>query len=209
MVITYYGKAFIRLQFGDMVVALNPIAKRSEVKSARFGADIALISLRQPEFAGAEALNFGSKEPVVFDGPGEYELSDVFIKGYLSVGPVGKINTIYTIVLEGMKICHLGVLAENNLEPDVVEEISGANILFVPIGDEGTMAPGPAAKLASSLIPNIIIPVLDGAGKEADVRLAEFLKETGEAGIKRSDKLSLKKKDLEGKEAEVIPLEIT
>ncbi len=205
MVITYYGKAFVRLQFGDMVVAINPIDKEAKAKNSRFGADIALISLLSPEFNGIASLAYGSKEPTAFNGPGEYELADVFIKGYPSVGPKDKINTIYTVVLEGMKICHLGALTKNDLDPETVEEISGANILFVPLGDEDTMAPAAAAKLASSLIPNIVIPVLFGADDKAGP-LREFLKEMGADQVEMVDKLSLKKKDLEEKEAEVVPL---
>ena len=106
MVITYYGKGFVRLQFGDMVVAINPSSKNADAKSSRFGADIVLSSLRAPAFSGFENMTGGSKEPFAIDGAGEYELSDVFIRGYESVGPEAKINTVYTVILEGMKIVH-------------------------------------------------------------------------------------------------------
>src|SRR5690606_37294762 len=141
MIITYYGKAFVKLQFGDMVVALNPIGKDSKAKSTRFGANIGLASLLTADFSGFESLNGGSKDLFTIDGPGEYELSDVFIKGYLSAGPADHLNTIYTVLLEGIKICHLGALALNDLPGDVVEEISGCDILFVPVGENDTLSP--------------------------------------------------------------------
>ena len=205
MIITYYGKAFVKLQFGDMTVAINPISKKVEGKSPRFGADIALSSLQVPEFSGTDLLVSSSKEPFIIDGPGEYELSDVFIKGYPSPGPDGRVNTIYMVQIEGMKICHLGGLAENNLADSILEEISGADVLFVPLGEQETVSAKLAAKLGSSLIPKIIIPVLYGE-KETTGALIEFLKEIGGNKPKSIDKLSLKKKDLENKEGEVVVL---
>lgn len=207
MVITYYGKGFVRLSFGDMVVAINPISKSADAKSSRFGADIVLSSLCTPVFTGFENMTGGSKEPFIIAGAGEYELSDVFIKGYEAVGPAGKINTVYTIVLEGMKIVHLGALAEANLTDEVVEEVTGADILFVPAGDEGSLEAKEAGKLASSLIPKIVIPVLYGEEKKSS-NLNIFAKEVGGSDVKSIDKLSLKKKDLELKEGELVILEV-
>ncbi len=210
MVITYYGKAFVRLSFGDLVVAVNPIGKEAELKSARFGADITLSSLNHPAFDGTGELLAGGKEPFEITGAGEYELSGVFIRGYESKGPQEKINIIYTILLEGMKIVHLGALAENSLLPSVEEDIAGADILFVPVGDEATISPNVAAKLASSLIPKLIIPILYGEDEKSNF-LSSFLKEIGGNGKKAEAllKLAIKKKDLEGKEAEVAVLKMS
>ncbi len=205
MVITYYGKAFVKLQFGDMVVAFNPIGKNSKAKSSRFGANIGLSSLRNDDFDGFDLLNGGNKDLFAIDGPGEYELSDVFIKGYASKGSEDKINTIYTVLLEGMKVCHLGALAFNDLPAEIVEDISGSDILFTPVGENETMSPKDSAKLASSLLPKIIIPVLYGDSKSS--ALKDFLKEIGAPGEKTVDKLSLKKKDLEGRQGDVVVLE--
>lgn len=205
MVITYYGKAFAKLQFGDMVVALNPIGKKSKAKSSRFGANIGLSSLRDDDFDGFDFLNGGNKDLFAIDGPGEYELSDVFIKGYVSRGPEDKLNTIYTVLLEGMRVCHLGALAFNDLPAETVEDISGSDILFTPVGENETLSPKDSAKLASSLLPKIIIPVLYGDSKSS--ALKDFLKEIGAPGEKAVDKLSLKKKDLEGRQGDVVVLE--
>ncbi|MDQ5958120.1 MAG: hypothetical protein QG665_470 [Patescibacteria group bacterium] len=205
MVITYLGTGFIKVTFGDTVIALNPVSKGTNGKTARFGADIAMVSAPLPAFAGVEGLTGGGKEPFIVDGPGEYEYSDIFIRGYQSSGPEGTINTIYSFILEGMRIVSLGVLASSDLAPEVIEDISGADILFAPAGDEGSMSGRLAGKLASSLDPKIIIPVLHGGAKSDGLK--EFLDEAGEPAGGVQDKLSIKKKDLEGKEAEVVVLE--
>ncbi|OHA59901.1 MAG: hypothetical protein A2589_02570 [Candidatus Vogelbacteria bacterium RIFOXYD1_FULL_46_19] len=207
MVITYYGLACLKVSFGDTVVAVNPIGKGHDVKSARFGADVALISVPTEGFNGQEAVAFGSKEPFVIDGPGEYEYSGIFIKGYESVGPQDQVNTIYSFLLEGIRVVHLGALAVATLPPDVLEEISGADIVVAPAGAEGSLPAKAAAKLAASLESKIIIPVLFGDSKSG--LLSEFLAEAGAAARTPIDKLSVKKKDLEGQEAEIVVLQTT
>ncbi len=59
MIITYHGGEFFKVQFGDTVLAFNPISKDSKLKSSRFGADIALVSLNHPDMNGVESRVFG------------------------------------------------------------------------------------------------------------------------------------------------------
>src|SRR3989338_8117831 len=84
MIITYHGADFFKVSFGDMTIAVNPISKDSKFKNTRFGSDITLVSINSAEHNGAETTSRGDKEPFLIDGPGEYEVSGVFIKGFLS-----------------------------------------------------------------------------------------------------------------------------
>ena len=205
MVITHHGLACVRLQFGDMVIAGNPIGKNGKIKSPRFGADIVFSSLNDEAFNGFDCVTTGSKDPFTVNGPGEYEFSGIFIKGFPSSGPNNKINTIYTFNFEDMRVCHLGALAQNDSPADTLEEISAVHILFAPIGDLGSMEPAQTAKLVSSLEPAIVIPILTGNGSKDYLPL--FLKDMGSDKVTPLEKLSLKKKDLENKQAEVILLD--
>ncbi len=205
MVISYFGGAFIKATFGDTVIAIDPIGKSVSGKAARFGADLAFVSCPAPLFNGVEGLTGGSKEPFIIDGPGEYEYSGIFAKGYESAGPDGLVNTIYTFVLEGIRVVHLGALANTSVAPEVLEDISGADIMIVPAGDGGTISARASAKFAASLEPKIIIPVLYG-DFNSDL-MKEFLSEVGETKVDPQEKLSIKKKDFEGKEAELVVLQ--
>src|SRR5258708_39937170 len=80
MVITYFGHEFFKIQLGDLTLAINPISKDSKLKGARFGADIALISTNDPDGNGVDQVAFGERQPFVIEGPGEYEVKNVFIK---------------------------------------------------------------------------------------------------------------------------------
>jgi len=208
MIITYLGGEFIKVQFGDTILAFNPISKDSSLKSSKFGADIVLSSLNHSDMNGVEQVTFGEKKPFVLTGPGEYEVKDVFIKGLMSESNYGgekRINTVYSVSLEGMNICFLGAICTPELPKDTDEAIDGVDILFVPIGGEGVLSPSEAYKLAVGIEPKIIIPIHYGNIGIKDA-LKSFLKEAGE-NPKPEAKLTLKKKDLEGKEAEVVILD--
>src|SRR3989344_4057901 len=188
MIVTYQGAGAFKISQGDLTLALNPQAKIS--------ADVTLFTTnKSPAYAEASA----GKAGFVIDGPGEYEIKDIFIKGFLSEGIEKKVNTIYLITFEGMKLCFLGTLANPALSVETLEAIEDIDILFTPIG-QGTLDPASAYKLAVSLEPSVIIPMY--YTKEV---LAQFTKEGG-AKVEPLDKFVVKKKDLEGKEAEIVVL---
>lgn len=206
MIINYFGGAFVKIQFGDTVLAFNPISKDSELKSARFGADIVLSNLNHPDMNGFDQVAFGDKNPFIISGPGEYEVKEVFIQGWISESKYkGEklINTLYSVNLENMNICFLGAINNEELPTEADEEIKAVDILFVPIGGEGVLDPVKAYKLAVSIEPKIVIPILYDQKKDS---LKLFLKEAGE-NPKPESKLTIKRKDLEGKEAEVVILD--
>ena len=116
-----------------------------------------------------------------------------------------RINTVYAVALEGMNLCFLGALSFPELPADLKEELDEIDILFVPIGGDGVLAPAAANKLAVALEPHLVIPIhFEGMGSAGVLK--QFLKEAGEEKSAPQDKLTLKKKDLEGKEGEVIVL---
>lgn len=207
MIITYYGVEFFKLQFGDTIIGINPVAKDSKHKSGRFASEIALVSNKHKDFSGTENLAFADKTPFVIDGPGEYEIKGVSIRGFLSKADYEgdyKLNTVYLISLEDMKLCHLGALSDGDLTSELKEQLEGIDILFVPVGGKGLLSPERAYKLCVELEPKIIIPMY--YGDDAEKALKIFLKEGGAEAAKPIDKLTLKRKDLEGKEGEIVVL---
>ena len=194
MIISYQGLDSFKISQGNLGIAVNPRSKTS--------ADITLFS-NEKSPAYAEAL--AGKAGFVIDGPGEYEIKDVFIKGFLSEGPStssgqARLNTIYLISLEGMKLCFLGALANPEIKTETLEALEDIDILFTPAGGDNTIDAAKAYKLAVSLEPSVVIPMNYGK-KELD----QFIKEGGEKA-EPIDKLVVKKKDLEGKESEIIIL---
>ncbi len=208
MIITYLGAEFVKVQFGNTTIAMNPVSKDSSLKTSKFGADIVLSSIDHEDMNGVDQLSFGEKKPFVIRGPGEYEVGGVFIKGLYSKSTYGgedRINTVFTVSLEGMNICYLGAVNTPELPAETDEAIDDVDILFVPIGGDGVLNPEQAYKLAVSIGPKIMIPIHYGDIGSKDA-LKAFLKESGESP-KAEPKLTLKKKDLDGKDAEVVVLQ--
>ena len=95
----------------------------------------------------------------------------------------------------------LGALGSAEIPSETKAGIDDVDILFVPIGGNGILNPTEAYKFAVSLEPSIIIPM-----NYDEKSLKAFLKEGGEEGVKAIEKLTIKKKDLEGKEGEIVVL---
>ncbi len=209
MVISYLGAEAFKIQFGDITIAYNPVSKDSKLKSTSFGSDIVLVSTNHEDMNGTENAARGDKLPFIINGPGEYEIKGVFVHGFPSVSKYGgkeKINTIYTVSLENMNLCFLGALGSTDISNEVLEELQEIDILFVPIGGGDVLSPAEAYKLAVSLEPKIIVPMHYGPEMSvtAGAAIKTFLKEGGEESADKHDKLTVKKKDLEGKEGDIV-----
>lgn len=204
MVIQYYGLESFKVQFGSTTLAFNPVSKQSKHKSVSYGADIALISLNHPDMNGVETVARGDKEPFIVSGPGEYEVGGVTVRGFPSVshyGGRGNINTVYLVALEGMQLCFLGALGERELPAAIAEELDEIDLLFVPIGGDGVLDAKAAHKLGVKLEANLVIPM-----HYTDASLKAFLKEEGESNGAPVEKLTVKHKDVLGREGDIMVL---
>jgi L-ascorbate metabolism protein UlaG (beta-lactamase superfamily) len=198
MIITYFGKQFFKIQQGDTVVAINPISKDSKnFNKTKFGSNVVISTTNHPDFNGIESASFGDATPFVINGPGEYEVGDVFVRGFISSAEIDKkkyINTIYLIKIEDINICFLGPLdSKDSLSKDLGEEIDEPDIIFVPINGESTIDAVTAVKIANSFNAKMVIPMDYDAGN-----IKTFIKETSSEDVKPAEKLTLKKKDFTG-----------
>jgi len=209
MVINYYGVECFKVSFGDTTLAFNPISKKSKQKAVSFGADVALVSLNHPDMNGVDQVTRGDKDPFVISGAGEYEVKDVVVRGVATESEYGgkkSINTVYLVTLEGMNLCFLGALSKKELPSALKEVIETVDILFLPIGGDGVLTAKEAHELSVHLEPSIVIPMHYGDVGEKDA-LKVFLKEEGDNKSEKLDKLSIKRKDLEGKEGAIVILQ--
>ena len=208
MIITYHGAEFFKVSFGDLTLAFNPISKNSKLKQTRFGADIAFVTAEHPDFTGIDQVSHGEKEPFVIRGPGEYEVRDVVIKGFQTTTEYGgteRINTAYLITFDKMLLLFLGALSTKELPKGLQESLDKIDILFIPIGGDGVLSPQKAYELAISIEPKIIIPIHHTDVGEPNA-LKLFLKEEGTSsdGPKPVSKLTVKNKDIEEKQNEIV-----
>ena len=206
MIITYLGKQFFKIQQGNLVVAFNPVSKdsKNDFKGARFGSDIALSTINHPDYNGFDMVTHGDNIPFEVNGPGDYEIKDVFIKGIMTEATFSEkkyINTIYSLSIDNISICFLGCVSNSKLNAETRGAIGDPDILFVPIGNKDLLDPAEAYKLAVSLEPKIIIPM-----DYDEKTLKAFLKEGGQDKVESIDKLTIKMKDIIGREGEIVVL---
>ena len=196
----------MKVTAGDTTLVFGPVSKKSKsLKPTNFGADVAFVSLNHPDMNGSGEAGRGDKQPFVISGPGEYELMGVTAAGFPSKSTYGgeeRINTVYAVTFDGLSLYYMGALSEMTL-PEELLEMESPDILIIPIGGEGVLAPSDAQKLAVKLEAKIVIPI-----HYDDKSLKTFLKESGSEGTKAEEKFTVKPKDVVGKENEVVLLSV-
>lgn len=209
MVITYHSGEFIKASFGDTVLAFNPVSKDSKLKPTKFGADVVIVTTDHPDTNGVDQVSHGARQPFVVDGPGEYEIKGVLIKGYATTTSYGgqkRSNTVYLVKMEGILLLFLGATDVRELPQELRQQIEGVDILFVPVGGEGVLSHSEAWELVVSLEPHVTVPIhYDAIGKKGS--LEAFLKEADKHNGKPVDKLVVRRKDVEALENEVVVLD--
>lgn len=206
MVITYHGGQCFKVSFGDTTLAFNPISNKSSLPAVKFGVDVAFVTMWHPDFNGIDQVTYGSKQPFLVDGPGEYEIGQVVAHGFGVKTTYGKeevFNTIYQVKLEEMNMVFLGSLSNPDIDPKILSEFGDIDILFVPIGGGDVLEVPQASKLAVKLEARLVIPMQYDAAT-----LKAFLKEEGVDGLKPVEKLTLKRKDVHAMSGEVAILKV-
>ena len=194
----WYGHNCFRIRGKDAVVMTDPVGKSTGYSLARQTADLVTISSQQPEHA-----NLGAVKPefATIDGPGEYEIHDIFVTGIRThldeeKGKLRGHNTSYLIELDGMIVCHLGDLG-HALSEEHAEAMTDVDILLVPAGNPH-LDPAHAAEIASQLSPKVVIPMqyATGSGDRNLGNLDAFARNLGVPVPEAEEKLTVKSSDL-------------
>jgi L-ascorbate metabolism protein UlaG (beta-lactamase superfamily) len=123
-------------------------------------ADIVIISHDHADHNDTKSLP-GS--PEIIKGSGSKSVQGISIKGIStyhdpSKGSERGDNTIFTLSVDGMKICHLGDLGHILSEKELAE-IGPVDLLLIPVGGYFTIDPKEATRVAEQIKPKILIPM--------------------------------------------------
>jgi L-ascorbate metabolism protein UlaG (beta-lactamase superfamily) len=194
----WFGHNCFRIRGKDAVVMTDPVGKGTGYALAKQTADIVTVSSRQPEHANLTAVK---SEYEAIDGPGEYEIRDIFVTGIRTHldeerGKLRGHNTSFLIEMDGMVICHLGDLG-HTLTEEHAEAMTDVDILLVPAGSKN-LDPARAAEIASQLSPKVVIPMqyATASGDRDLGALEPFCRNLGVAVPEPEDKLTIKSSDL-------------
>jgi len=208
MKINWYGQTCFRIdtqvEKGKTVdILIDPFFdKELGIRGPKLDADILMVSQdRQEAVSGRYFL---------ITGPGEYDVKGVYIQGIRGDTNSDKKErtTIYTMEAEGIKLCHLGILGQNELSSNQLEKINEVDILMLPVGGGKSLDVKKAVKVMSQIEPKIIIPMYYKVPKikiKLD-KIDSFLKELGIKSLEPLPKLNIKAKDLPKDEAKIIVL---
>ncbi|MCX6722608.1 MAG: MBL fold metallo-hydrolase [Candidatus Staskawiczbacteria bacterium] len=152
--------------------------------------------------------------PFVIQGPGEYEVKEVFVLVIPSFhddkdGKEKGQNTIYVIEAEDLRFCHLGDLGQKELTDDQLEKIDAVDVLMIPVGGEYTIDSQAAQKIIAQIEPRIVIPMhysLPKLKMKLD-EVSKFLKTMGKPSITAQDKLIVKDSTLPKDGMEIVVLQ--
>ncbi len=210
MEIDWFGLSCFRLRAREATVVSDPYEKNIGLKFPRPRADIVTISHNH---AGHDYADGVPGNPKVLSGPGEYEISNVFVTGVQTFhdkrgGKDRGKNTVYVINIEGLNVCHLGDLGHVPTQAQA-EAIGQVDILLVPVGGGNALNASDAAEVVSLFEPMLVIP-MHYRVPDLTVKLDsvdKFIKEMGIKAPPKTESLVVKRDGLP-KETQVVLLEM-
>jgi len=196
MEITWHGHSCFRIsERGMATIVTDPYDSNiTGYSPLKLKADIVTISHDSPSHnyvAGVKGKNH------LITGPGEYEISGVFITGVQTNDRVKRtadepINTLYVFDFEGLTVAHLGDLRRVPSQTEI-EALGDVQIALIPVGGGGGLNAAKAAEMVSLLEPGILIPMHyhtpDSKAKLAP--LSKFLKEMGVSDVRPEPSLKI------------------
>lgn len=197
--IRWLGHNGFRIRSREALVIMDPPGKNTGYSMSKQPADIVTVSHPHP---GHNNLGQVKPEFVVLEGPGEYELHGVFVYGHRTYHDAAKgaergYNTVFSIVMDGMKFTHLGDIGHTPSD-EVIEELEGTDVLLAPAGGGPLLSQTDMAELVGVISPKMVIPMqfqtAQGDKDRGDV--AEFAKQLGVPLPDPLEKLVLKSSDL-------------
>lgn len=190
----------------DIVVVIDPPEKESGFRAPQGEIDILLKTHEDEKDRDVSAH-------IALDCPGEYDVKGLAVSGFPSFrdaekGAARGRNTIFVFQSEDITVCHLGALG-HELPASTIEKLGHVDILCIPVGNRDTLPIALLDELIRKIEPAIVIPMhYKVPGFSTDIEdMDAFCKEAGNCPESAVQKLTVKKKDLEGKSMEIVTLD--
>jgi L-ascorbate metabolism protein UlaG (beta-lactamase superfamily) len=194
MEITWLGHSCFRIRGREATVVLDPCPPATGYTIGKPTADIVTVSHKHDDHSFLKAV---AGHPTVLDGPGEYEIQGAFITGIATYhdgerGADRGENIVFRVEMEDIRICHLGDLGHSPTA-EQAEDMTGADVLLVPVGGGSTIDGAKAAEIVGLLEARLVVPMhYKTSASKADLEPPDrFLKEMGVTQVEPMPKLSL------------------
>lgn len=193
--ITWHGRTCFRLEGRESIaIVTDPYSPELGIRLPPVRADVVTVSHHDASCQYLDAVKGPFK---LLDGPGEYEISGVFITGVSTFadereGRDRGLNTVFAFDFDGTTICHLGQLGHVPTQSQV-KNIGSVNVLLVPVGGGGSLTSTQASEVIGLFEPDVIVPMryqIAGLQEELD-SVDNFLKEMGVEDVDRQRTLQV------------------
>lgn len=205
MDITWYGLSCFRIREGGVTVVCDPFDKSIGLQLPKVRTDIVTISHDRP---GHNAVDRVAGEPKVLQGPGEYEVNNVFVTGATTYhrkqpdAPVER-NVVFFFDFGDITVGHLGDLGEVPTQSEIEElNVGDVDVLMVPVGGGETLDPTRAVEVIGMFEPRLVVPMhyqlpgLSASWAENLEPVERFLRELGVSAPEPQDTLKFSKSSL-------------
>lgn len=181
--VRWYGQTCFRLGGQNSIsIVTDPYPPHVGLSLPPLQADIVTVSHHSASCDHLAAVQGPFK---LLDGPGEYEVSGVFITGVSTFadskrGRARGLNTVFAFDFDGTTICHLGRLGHVPTQSQV-KNVGSVNVLLVPVGGGGSLTSTQASEVIGLFEPDLVVPMryrLPGVQENLD-DIDHFLKEMG------------------------------
>jgi L-ascorbate metabolism protein UlaG (beta-lactamase superfamily) len=206
MDISWLGHACLRLRAGGTFVVMDPTSKETGYDMGRPTAEVVTVSHDDPGHSNVRGLR---GEPLLLDGPGEYEVQGVQVLGVATglrpttEGARPGRNVAFLVEAEELRVAHLGGLG-TRLTAEQAEQLGSIDVLVIPVGGDRVLDAAEAARIVRELEPKVVIPVHyaveDGAAP------AEFVRALGIEAEPAVPRLTIQKRGL-GEKTRLVILE--
>ena len=191
MEIVWYGLSCFRLnERKHASIVTDPYSPKLGLPSLKLKADVVTISHDAPGHNAEKAV---SKVQHILNGPGEYEIGNVFITGIRTLADaITTQNVIFMYDFNGIIVAHLGDMQKVPTQTQI-KALEEVNILLLPVGGGNSLNAAQASELVSMIEPNIVIPMhyqIPGLKIELD-SVDRFLKEMGVSEPKEEQSLKI------------------
>jgi L-ascorbate metabolism protein UlaG (beta-lactamase superfamily) len=207
--LTWLGHACFRLRGKEGIVLTDPPDPSSGHAIPKTEAHLVTMSHGHP---GHASLRSVGGEPVVLSGPGEYEVQEILVTGIGTFhdeekGAARGTNTVFTIRIDDLVVCHLGDLG-HVLSATDLERLGEVDVCLLPIGGADTnLSAAMAAEIVHQLEPKVVVPMgYEPEEKKKDAPYDRLLHELGVKELVPVPKLSVTRASLPG-ELQVVALD--
>jgi len=165
MTITYHGHSTFKIRGKAGTVVTDPYDDYIGLTLPKMSADIVTVSHDHKDHNEIKTIvgTARRKNPFIVTDAGEYEVGGISVFGVQTFhdangGVERGTNMVFTTLVDGMRICHLGDLG-HELTPKQLEQIGSVDVLLCPVGGTFTINPELAVKTIRAIEPGIVIPM--------------------------------------------------